>query len=81
MLGFYFSATKFEICFKLFLETKQNFEDLYNFVSLNKIEKTVNFLNYFTIPGNLLRSGDHRGYHSMAHMYTRLATLPTVLPQ
>lgn len=30
----------------------------------------------FCVAGNLLRSGDVRGYQSMARMYTRLAAMP-----
>jgi len=33
-------------------------------------------LFYFFVTGNLLRSGDVRGYQSMAKMYTRLAAMP-----
>jgi hypothetical protein len=31
---------------------------------------------YLLGPGNLLRSGDIRGFQSMARMYTRLAAMP-----
>lgn len=33
-------------------------------------------LIFFGVTGNLLRSGDVRGYQSMARMYTRLAAMP-----
>jgi len=53
-------------------------EDEKHVMVLTRMKSDIFFCHLIlvVVTGNLLRSGDVRGYQSMARMYTRLAAMP-----